>query len=281
MGEGWIKLYSKFLDWEWYRDNNVKAVFIHLLITANYKDKRCKGKVIKRGQVLTSAQHLADALGFDRKTIIRCLDCLTETNEIEVDARKGRYGGTLISITKYNEYNSNCGTNGQLADIKKAEKVAKSGYLEEVNGQYATDCETESYNSNCGNNGQIPPQLTGQLPPHNIRNIEYKNIYPSPSHAHAREINLDNIIFLLETDTLYLESVAMVTGVSIEKIKSMLPVWKAELISSEGADVRKTISDARNHFKNYLRIYLRKERQKPRNSTLHFKGEKQVKLRIS
>ena len=43
MEGGWIKLYSKFLEWEWYTDVNTKAVFIHLLLTANYEQKKMEG----------------------------------------------------------------------------------------------------------------------------------------------------------------------------------------------------------------------------------------------
>ena len=36
---GWICLSRKLLDWEWYQNNNVKAVFIHCLLKANYEEK--------------------------------------------------------------------------------------------------------------------------------------------------------------------------------------------------------------------------------------------------
>ena len=41
--EGWIKLHRQILDWEWYDDINVKVLFLHLLLTANYEDKKWQG----------------------------------------------------------------------------------------------------------------------------------------------------------------------------------------------------------------------------------------------
>lgn len=37
---GWIKLHRKFTDWEWYHDRKVKEVFLHLLLKANYQEKK-------------------------------------------------------------------------------------------------------------------------------------------------------------------------------------------------------------------------------------------------
>jgi hypothetical protein len=45
---GWLKLHRKLLQWEWYPDVNVRLVFIHCLLKANYEDKHWKGKLIKR-----------------------------------------------------------------------------------------------------------------------------------------------------------------------------------------------------------------------------------------
>ena len=61
--EGWIKIHRQILNWEWYKDINVKILFIHLLLTANHQEKNWKGQLVKRGQKLTSLQHLANETG--------------------------------------------------------------------------------------------------------------------------------------------------------------------------------------------------------------------------
>lgn len=94
----WIKLHESMTEWEWYQDPYVKGLFLHLLIKANYKDLRFKGKVIKRGQLVTSIRHLAQDLNYSDKTVRRCLEKLKKTHEIKVKATN-QY--TLITITNY------------------------------------------------------------------------------------------------------------------------------------------------------------------------------------
>lgn len=114
MPEGWIKIFRKFTEWEWYTDSFVKSVFIHLLITANYETKRWRGRVIRPGQLITSAQHLAMALNMDRKTVFNALRSLQETKEIEVESKKGRFGYLFITINNYNAYQVNEGEYGTI-----------------------------------------------------------------------------------------------------------------------------------------------------------------------
>lgn len=55
MAGRFIKLYDKILQWEWFGHPNTVCLFIYLLLKANYKDTRFQGKVIQRGQLLTSS----------------------------------------------------------------------------------------------------------------------------------------------------------------------------------------------------------------------------------
>lgn len=98
---GYIKLWRKFQNWEWYSDVNCKSVFLHCLIKANYKDKRWRGKNIQRGQFFTSVDVLAAELHLTPMQIRRALDKLENTGEI---AKKGTNEGTYITVCKYEEY---------------------------------------------------------------------------------------------------------------------------------------------------------------------------------
>lgn len=99
--EGWIKLHRKILEWEWYNDNNTKIVFLHLLLTANHKEKNWQGITIKRGQKLTSIQHLAEETNLTIQQIRTVLNKLKSTNEITINTTNKN---TLITIEKYNDY---------------------------------------------------------------------------------------------------------------------------------------------------------------------------------
>ena len=99
--DGWIKLHRKFLDWEWYEDNNVKVVFLHLLLLANHEDKKWRGQMILRGQLITSRSHLAKEIGLSEQQIRTSLNKLKSTNEITI---KTTSQNTLVTIVKYNDY---------------------------------------------------------------------------------------------------------------------------------------------------------------------------------
>ncbi len=102
--EGWISLYRKFINWQWYKDSNVKAVFIHLLLSANHKQEKWNNTIIERGQVVTSRQNLSKVTGLSIQQIRTCLSKLESTNEIKIEPTN-RY--SLITILKYNKYQKN------------------------------------------------------------------------------------------------------------------------------------------------------------------------------
>lgn len=101
--EGWIKLHRQILDWEFYSDTNTKVVFLHLLLMANYEDKRWRGIVIKRGQLVTSVKHLCEQLKLSTQQIRTSLDKLKNNKQITI---KTTNKFTLITIEKYDLYQS-------------------------------------------------------------------------------------------------------------------------------------------------------------------------------
>ena len=82
--KGYIALFRQFVDWEWYDDANTMRLFIHCLLLANYKDKKWRGKIIKRGQFITSQPKLAHSLKLSIKQIRGSLAKLKTTGEVAV-----------------------------------------------------------------------------------------------------------------------------------------------------------------------------------------------------
>lgn len=99
--EGWIKLYRKMLDWEWYKDVNTKGLFLHLLLIANSNDITWRGIEIKRGQVLTSRSTLAVETGLSEGQVKRSLEKLIATNNVTTKATN-KY--TIITLCNYESY---------------------------------------------------------------------------------------------------------------------------------------------------------------------------------
>lgn len=99
--EGYIKLFRKMLEWEWYQDAAVSRVFLHLLLTANYEDKQWKGRNVRRGQRVTSSQMIADELLLSKKTVYSALKKLESTGEIQCEPHN-KY--TLITVRHFDDY---------------------------------------------------------------------------------------------------------------------------------------------------------------------------------
>lgn len=98
---GYIKLHRKITSWEWYDDPAVFRVFIHLLLHANYEDRKWHGIEIRRGEYLTSRAKLAAETKLSEQTIRRALTCLKSTNEITIRTTK-RW--SLITVENYTKY---------------------------------------------------------------------------------------------------------------------------------------------------------------------------------
>lgn len=98
---GWIKIHRSILEWEWYEDTNTFRLFMHLILKANHKDRNYKGKLIKRGSLVTGRELLSVETGLSIQQIRTCLERLKSTNEITI---KSSSKGTEIQVVKYNEY---------------------------------------------------------------------------------------------------------------------------------------------------------------------------------
>lgn len=98
---GFVKIHRKLLQWGWYQDNVVKGVFLHLLLTASFQDCQWMGRTIKKGQVVTSYNSLAQDLGFGVRQIRTAINKLKSTGEITSEATN-KY--TIITVVNWDEY---------------------------------------------------------------------------------------------------------------------------------------------------------------------------------
>ena len=120
--EGWLKLHRKFLEWEWFYIDEMVKLFIFLLLSANYEDKKWQGIEIKKGQFITGRKSLSESTKISEQTIRTCLERLKLTNEITIESTS-KY--SIITICKYNDYQiiknaTNQQTNQQLTSDQPA-----------------------------------------------------------------------------------------------------------------------------------------------------------------
>ena len=138
---GWIKLHRQILEWEWYSDNNCFRLFTHLVLKANYKQKRFKGIELKIGSIVTSRDILARETGLSSQQIRTALNKLILTNEVtSVTSSQG----TIIQIVNYEKYQveTNETTNEQPTDNQQVttnKKVNKE--KKEIDTFEASLCE--------------------------------------------------------------------------------------------------------------------------------------------
>ena len=100
---GFIKLHRKLVAWGWYQDYVVKDVFLHLLLTANFKPTPWKDRILEEGQVVIGSQSLAAELGFSRQQVRTALCKLKSTNEITIESTN-KY--SVITIVNWRDYQS-------------------------------------------------------------------------------------------------------------------------------------------------------------------------------
>lgn len=151
--EGWICLYRKFLNWQWYTDTNTKVLFIHLLLKANYEDKVWKNIVIKRGQLLTSVSKLAEETQQTIQQTRSALSKLKMTNEITTKATN-KY--TLITIEKYNDFQSVIKTNNIQNNMQDNNQITnKQQTTWQAKQQQHNNINNKQYNNNNINKNNI------------------------------------------------------------------------------------------------------------------------------
>jgi hypothetical protein len=147
MGKGYIKIHRALIDWEWYQDEHLKSVFLHLLLRCNWQDKKWMGRTVKAGTLICSTATLSEELGLSRSSIVRALARLKSSGEISTEADSKWTAITLVNWAKYqgdhieaeqpadNERTASDTASGQrvtqLADTTKEGKEGNKGRKEE------------------------------------------------------------------------------------------------------------------------------------------------------
>ena len=135
MENSWIKLHRQFLKWEWYDDINVKILFLHCLLRANFEEQKWHGKEIKAGQFVTSIEHLSSETGLTTQQTRTALKKLEITKEINKQSTRGYSIITINNWDKWQENNKQI-TNKQQTSNKRITTIKEYKkeriYIEEI-----------------------------------------------------------------------------------------------------------------------------------------------------
>lgn len=82
-GNGYIMLDREFTNWPLFYDDAAWKLFTYLLMRANYTIRQWGTNEVQKGELITSYQHLADALHKSRDEIKRLLKKLKDIHEVE------------------------------------------------------------------------------------------------------------------------------------------------------------------------------------------------------
>ena len=102
--KGFIKLDRRLLEWAWHDDISTLVLWIHILLLANYEDKKWHEYDVPAGSFITSITHLADVTNLARCTVRRCLENLEKTGEITKIVRPRKH--TQIIVNNWEKYQS-------------------------------------------------------------------------------------------------------------------------------------------------------------------------------
>lgn len=103
---GFVILKRDITKGEWYKSDNVIRVYLHLLIKANYTNKKWQGIVIKRGQLVTSLDHLSEEIGISVSKVRTALKKLEKSKHILKDSTNKYSVITIIDYSKTQIYES-------------------------------------------------------------------------------------------------------------------------------------------------------------------------------
>ena len=96
-----IKLDRNIINWRWYQNANTFRVFIHLLMIANVSSHNFEDIIIRRGEVATSYDKIANTLNLTVQQVRTAISHLKSTGEITA---KIYPKFQVITITNYNLY---------------------------------------------------------------------------------------------------------------------------------------------------------------------------------
>ena len=124
MSKGYVNLHRKMHDWVWYSDINVRLLFIHLIMNANYKDHPFNGFIVPRGSIITGRKKLSISVGISEKKIRTAMDKLERSGCI---TRKRASKYSLVKITKYEDYQAQKLVKKKVRLKQKNTKITKKG----------------------------------------------------------------------------------------------------------------------------------------------------------
>jgi uncharacterized phage protein (TIGR02220 family) len=123
------------INWEWIDSPDHVAIFVQLLLRANYKTTKYRGTEIRRGQVVSGRKKLQEWTGIEENKAYRLLKALQATGEIDI---KSNNRFSIVTIRNYEAYQGKNILSRQQNDNRattKRQQMNTSNNLNNLNKQ--------------------------------------------------------------------------------------------------------------------------------------------------
>ncbi|NTU49901.1 MAG: hypothetical protein HGA87_03265 [Desulfobulbaceae bacterium] len=104
MDSGFVKIYRKISEWEWYQDSEMVHLLIHFIMKANHEPKYWQGITIEKGCFVTGLHSLSSETGISLRALRTRLDRM-ENKEISTIKTTNKF--RLIRLNNYSSYQFN------------------------------------------------------------------------------------------------------------------------------------------------------------------------------
>lgn len=166
---GFAVFYRSLREQPWYKNSEYKAVFIELVLRAQYQNTEKTYKGIKltltRGQVFTCNQQLSHDTGVSVSQVKKAIALFKKLGQ--VDSQKVSNKGALISVVNYDKWQSKGAleadpVNELVKEPVKAAKTKAIGVISEPLIELVRELDLE-LQSNKANNLEFSSPLTPEL----------------------------------------------------------------------------------------------------------------------
>lgn len=159
-----IKLNRKIIGWEWFTDIPASHLFIYCLLSANWKEGKFQGKLIQRGEFVTSLERMSGETGLSVQQVRTAISKLEKTGEI-TNRSFNKY--RIIRVNNYCLYqgeqqtNNKQITNNQQTNNKQITTIEEYKNLrtKELKKEYLLNNSNELFN--CPSEGRTDEEKTG------------------------------------------------------------------------------------------------------------------------
>ncbi len=274
---GYIKIYRKLLQWEWWDDPIMLKAWIYILLTATHKDIRWMGVIIPRGCFVTTQRKLANELGVSRRTVQKTIKRLEKCGNIST---KVNHDHTIIIVCNYDSYQSEDFESEPLSSPQDnplsspQDSPLSSPSNSPLSNPKSTpqDSPKDSPESSPECNPQSTPQGSPQSSPYN-KNIRIKENNTTTTTTPVRacaceEVDVNDLAEWLRTESgeIWRENVMMQLGIrSKESLESAFEEYQRECIA-QGMQYQET-KKIPAHFVNMMRIAISKQKQNKNGNT--------------